>query len=80
MINTDLDFAQEIYGGEEIWYVYIGYNGIEGKIKGPYNFYKAEQQKDGFIDACQTEDESFEAKVFIDWEALRNCTEKMFGK
>jgi len=80
MINDDLDFAQQIYGGESIWYIFYKYTGKDGQISGPYDFYKAEQQRDGFIDVCKEQDESFEARVFVDWEALKICTEKMFGK
>jgi len=84
MINTDLDSAEELYGGETIWYVYSeSGNHQDGsfsmKLDGPFDFYEAEAKKDLLIDCTGWESKSG-IKVLADWDALRKCCEKMFGK
>ena len=78
MVNTDLDFAEWIYGGEKIWYVYYKI-GNEIFCKGPFDLCEAKKSRDSYID-CDEDIAKSGVYIFVDWNKLRECCAFMFGE
>jgi hypothetical protein len=81
MINEDIDFAEQLFGVEKIWYVRFPKAAADfEKIEGPYDLFEAEQRKTSVFDCVESIENLSEIKILTDWTELKRLSEDMFGK